>query len=140
MLGNLRISYKLLMIVGLSVLGIAAVAGLGLSALWANLMEDRRAKLQDIVTLARETLDYNNQVSRQAGLSEADAVERAKALLRTMRFGKDDYVYAISMQGVAVSNPNPKVEGKNLIEVADSDGIGIKPAGPAGQWNQLSRR
>ncbi|MGA2997223.1 methyl-accepting chemotaxis protein [Bradyrhizobium sp.] len=123
MLGNLRISYKLLMIVGLSVLGIAAVAGLGLSALWANLMEDRRAKLQDIVTLARETLDYNNQVSRQAGLSEADTVERAKALLRTMRFGKDDYVYAISMQGVAVSNPNPKVEGKNLIEVADSDGI-----------------
>jgi methyl-accepting chemotaxis protein len=123
MLGNLRISYKLLMIVGLSVLGIAAVAGLGLSALWANLMEDRRAKLQDIVTLARETLDYNNQVSRQAGLSEADTVERAKALLRTMRFGKDDYVYAISIQGVAVSNPNPKVEGKNLIEVADSDGI-----------------
>ncbi len=53
MLGNLRISYRLLMIVGLSVLAVAAVAGLGLSALWNNLMEDRRGKLQDIVTVAR---------------------------------------------------------------------------------------
>ena len=44
MLGNLRISYKLLMIVGLSVLAIAAVAGLGLSALWNNLMEDRKTR------------------------------------------------------------------------------------------------
>src|ERR1700751_2634449 len=110
MLGNLRISYKLLMMIGLSILGIAAVSGVGLSALWSNLMEDRRAKLQDIVRVARESLDYNYQASRQAGLSEADAMERAKALLHTLRFGKDDYVYAINTQGVAVSNPNPNVE------------------------------
>jgi methyl-accepting chemotaxis protein len=123
MLGNLRISNKLLMIVGLSVLGIAATAGMGLSALWGNLMEDRRAKIQDIVTIAREALDYNHQASLKAGLSEADAMERGKLLLHTLRFGKDDYVYAINSQGVAVSNPNPKVEGKNLIDAADPDGI-----------------
>jgi methyl-accepting chemotaxis protein len=123
MLGNLRISYKLLMMIGLSVLGIAAMAGLGLSALWSNMMEDRRAKLQDIVQVAREALDYNLQVSKQAGLSEAETVERGKALLRTLRFGKDDYVYATSMQGVAVANLNPKVEGRNLMDAADSDGV-----------------
>ena len=123
MLGNLRISYKLLMMIGLSVLGIAAMAGLGLSALWGNMMEDRKAKLQDIVQVARESLDYNLQVSKQAGLSEAETVERAKALLRSLRFGKDDYVYATNMQGVAVANPNPKVEGKNLMDAADSDGV-----------------
>jgi methyl-accepting chemotaxis protein len=123
MLGNLRISYKLLIMIGLSVFGIAAAAAMGLSALWGNMMEDRRAKLQDIVTVAREALDHNYQASRQAGLSEADAMERGKTLLRTMRFGKDDYVYGINMQGVSVSNPNPKVEGKNLMEVADPDGI-----------------
>jgi methyl-accepting chemotaxis protein len=123
MLGNLRISYKLLMMIGLSALGIAAVAGMGLSALWGNMMEDRRAKLQDIVTVALETLEYNYQSSRQLGLSEADTVERAKAILRTMRFGKGDYVYAIDRQGVAVSNPNPNVEGKNLMDATDPDGI-----------------
>ncbi|MGA8902064.1 methyl-accepting chemotaxis protein [Bradyrhizobium sp.] len=123
MLGNLRISYKLLMMIGLSVLGIAAMAGVGLSALWGNMMEDRRAKLQDIVTLAHEALDYNYQTSHQAGLSEADTMARAVALLRNMRFGKGDYVYAIDRQGVAVSNPNPKVEGKNLLDAVDPDGF-----------------
>ncbi len=123
MLGNLRISYKLLMIVGLSILGIAVMAGLGLSALWNNLMEDRRAKLQDIVTVAREALEYDLLASRKAGLSEVEAMERGKALLRTLRFGQDDYVYALNGQAVVVSNPNPKVEGKNLMDVADSDGL-----------------
>jgi methyl-accepting chemotaxis protein len=123
MLGNLRISYKLLIMIGLSVLGIAAVAGVGLSALWSNLMEDRRAKLQDVVLLARQALDLNYQASRQAGLSEAEALERGKVLLRTFRFGKDDYFYAINAQGIAVANPNPKVEGKNLYDAADSDGV-----------------
>jgi methyl-accepting chemotaxis protein len=123
MLGNLRISYKLLMMIGLSVLGIAAMAALGLSALWGNMMEDRRAKLQDILTLAHEALEFNQQVSHQAGLSEADTIERAKALLRNMRFGKGDYVYAIDRQGVIVSNPNPQVEGKNLLAATDPDGF-----------------
>ena len=123
MLGNLRIFYKLLMMIGLSVLGIAAMAAVGLSALWGSMMEDRRVKLQDIVTVAREALEYNHQASLKAGLSEADAIERGKALLHSMRFGKDDYVYAISTQGVAVSNPNPNVEGKNLMNAADADGV-----------------
>jgi methyl-accepting chemotaxis protein len=123
MLGNLRISYKLSMMIALSVLGIAAVAFVGLSALWSNLLEDRKAKLQDVVLLARQALDLNYQASRQAGLSDAEATERSKAMLRTFRFGKDDYLYAINAQGVAVANPNPKVEGKNLYDAADSDGV-----------------
>jgi methyl-accepting chemotaxis protein len=123
MLGNLRISYKLLMMIGLSVLGIAAMAGMGLSALWGNLMEDRKAKLQDVVLLARQALDFDFQASRKAGLSEADSIEHAKVLVRTFRFGKDDYFYAIDAKGVAVANPNPKVEGKNLYDAVDSDGI-----------------
>jgi methyl-accepting chemotaxis protein len=123
MLGNLRISYKLMMMVGLSVFAIAAVAGVGLSALWSNLLEDRKAKLQDVVLMARQALDLNYQASRQAGVSEAEAVERGKAVLRTFRFGKDDYFYALNAQGVVVANPNPKVEGKNLYDAPDSDGV-----------------
>jgi methyl-accepting chemotaxis protein len=123
MLGNLRISYQLLIMIALSVLGIAAMAGIGLSALWGNLIEDRKAKLQDVVLLARQALDLDYQASRKAGLSEADSIEHAKLLIRTFRFGKDDYLYAIDSKGVAVANPNPKVEGKNLYDAVDSDGI-----------------
>ncbi len=123
MLGNLRISYKLSIMIGLSILGIALMAGMGLTALWSNLIEDRKAKLQDVVLLARQALELDYQASRKAGLSEADTIEHAKVLLRTFRFGKDDYFYAIDPKGVAIANPNPKVEGKNLYDAADSDGI-----------------
>jgi methyl-accepting chemotaxis protein len=123
MLGNLRISSKLMIMVCLSVLGIGAVAGVGLSAFKDNLLEDRKAKLQDLVQLARQTLDLDREAARKAGLSEADMLARSKALLRTLRFGKDDYFYALDMDGVVVVNPNAKVENKNLIATADSNGV-----------------
>src|ERR1700743_1260178 len=115
MLGNLRISSKLLIMVGLSVLGIAAVAYFGLSTL--------RTKLQDVVTLARQTIDLDYQASKKAGLSDAEAFEKGRALLRTLRFGKDDYFYAFNPEGVVQSHPNPNVENKNLYNAPDSDGV-----------------
>jgi methyl-accepting chemotaxis protein len=123
MLGNLRISSKLLVMVGLSVLGIVAVAGVGLSALRDNLLEDRKAKLQDVVLLARQAVDLDYQNSKKAGLSDAEAFERSKALLRTLRFGKEDYFYAFNQEGLVQSHPSPKVEGKNLIGAPDPDGV-----------------
>jgi methyl-accepting chemotaxis protein len=123
MLGNLRISSKLLLMVALSVLGIAAVAGVGLSALWSNLLEDRKAKLQDVALLARQAIDLNYQASQKAGLSEAETLERGKAVLRTFRFGNGDYLYAFNAQGVLQVNPNPKAEGQNLYDTPDPDGV-----------------
>lgn len=109
--------------VALSVLGIVAVASIGLSTLRANLLQDRMAKLQDIVTLARQAIDLDYQASKKAGLSDAEALERGRALLRTLRFGKGDYFYAFNPEGVVVSHPNPKVENKNLYNAPDSDGV-----------------
>jgi methyl-accepting chemotaxis protein len=123
MLGNLRISSKLLIMVGLSVLGIAAVACFGLSTLRANLLEDRMAKLQDVVTLARQAIDLDYQASKKAGLSDAEALEKGRVLLRTLRFGKEDYFYAFNPEGVVQAHPNPNVENKNLYNAPDSDGV-----------------
>src|SRR5229473_2785039 len=123
MLGNLRISFKLLIMVGVSVLGIIAVAGVGLQTLRDNLLADRKAKLQDVVLLARQTIDQDYQASRRAGLSDAEALMRGKGLLRTLRFGKDDYFLSFDDEGTVVSHPNPKVESKNLMTTKDSDGV-----------------
>lgn len=123
MLGNLRISSKLLMMVGLAALGVIAVAGVGLSVLKDNLLEDRKAKLQDIVLLARQAVERDYESSRKAGLSEADALERGRALLRSLRFGKEDYFLAFGPDGALSVHPNPKVEGKDLNNSPDSDGV-----------------
>jgi methyl-accepting chemotaxis protein len=123
MFGNLRISTKLLIMVGLSVLGIAAVAGVGLSALKGNLLEDRKAKLQEIVLVAHQALDLDYQAAQKAGLPEAEAIARSKALLRALHFGKDDYFFALDQNGIAQAHQNPKIEGKAMMDAKDSDGV-----------------
>jgi len=123
MFGNLRISIKLLIMVALSVLAIGAVAAVGLMALKENLLEDREAKLKEIVRLARQVVDFDYQASRKAGLSEAETVARAKALLHTLRYGNGDYVFAYDHAGVAQAVPNPKIEGLSQIDVKDADGV-----------------
>lgn len=123
MLGNLRISSKLLMMVGLAALGVIAVAGVGLSVLKENLLEDRKAKLQDIVLLVRQAIERDYESSRKSGLSEADALERGRSLLRSLRFGKEDYFLAFGPDGLLSVHPNPKVEGKDLNNTPDSDGV-----------------
>ncbi|MGO4714785.1 methyl-accepting chemotaxis protein [Bradyrhizobium sp. 2TAF24] len=124
MLGNLRISSKLMIMVCLAVLGIGAVAAVGLSTLKSNLLEDRKAKLQDLVRVTQQALDFDRETAKKAGLSEAEMLERSKTLLRSLRFGKDnDYFYALDMSGNVVAHPNPKVEGKNLMNSPDPDGV-----------------
>ena len=108
MLGNLRISSKLLVMVGLSVLGILVVAGVGLSALRDNLLEDRKNKLQDVVLLARQAVDLDYQSARRAGLSDSEAFERSRVLLRSLKFGKDDYFYAHQPAGTAAIASEPE--------------------------------
>src|SRR4051794_37330735 len=121
MLGNLRISSKLLVMVGLSVLGILVVAGVGLSALKDNLLEDRKTKLKDLVLMARQAVELDYQSAKKAGLSDADAMEQSKRVIRTLRFGNDDYFYALGEKGVIHAHPNPKMENVVLYDKPDAD-------------------
>ncbi len=107
----------------LSAAGIALIATTGLITLKHNLLEDRKAKLQDLVLLARQTVDLDRQAAQQAGLSEAATMERSKAVLRALRFGKDDYFFADDKNGIIVAHPNPKVENQDLMNAKDPDGV-----------------
>jgi methyl-accepting chemotaxis protein len=75
--------------------------------------------------MARQAIDLNSQASQKAGLTEAETLERSKTLLRSFRFGKEkgDYLYAFNSKGVLQVNPNPKVEGTNLLDTPDPDGV-----------------
>ena len=119
MLGNLRISSKLLVMVGLSVVGILAVVGVGLAALRDNLLEDHAGQTPDVVLLARQAVDLDYRGARKARL-RTPALERGKALLRSLRFGKDDYFYAFNQQTGASA---PSRRSRRLYNAPDSDGV-----------------
>ncbi|UFW74692.1 cache domain-containing protein [Bradyrhizobium sp. WU425] len=123
MLGNLRIHSKLLLMLGLSVGGIFAVAGVGLSALRSNLIEDRKTEVRELVRLARQVIDLHYQAAIKDGLSEAETLARSKALLRTIRFGREDYLYALDPDGTVQVSPVAGVESQSLMNVKDVDGV-----------------
>ena len=123
MLGNLRISLKLQIMVAMAVVGILAVAGLGLITLKENLLEDRKTKLQEVVRLARQNLQLDYDASRKAGLAEAETIARGKAIVRALRFGNDDYFVALDKQAVVQAHTNPKIEGQPFASIKDADGV-----------------
>lgn len=123
MLGNLRISFKLTIMVALSIVGAVAVAAVGLSALKNNLMEDRKAKLRELVLLAQQVVDLDYQASRKAGLSEAETLKRSKDLLRSLRYDETKVFFVLDRQGVVAANANPKLEGMSLLKASDSNGV-----------------
>jgi methyl-accepting chemotaxis protein len=123
MLKRLRISSKLLTMICLASLGIAGVAGLGLSTLKGSLLEDRKTKILEEVLLARQVIDFEYQTLLKSGMPEADAVKRTKDLLRSLRFSNGDYFYAIDGNMMMVVHPNPKFENTDFANNKDSDGV-----------------
>lgn len=123
MLRDIHISSKLMIVILISVLGTLAIAALGMVTLRQNLVEDRKAKLRDLVQIAVQMLDHDRESAISAGLSEAETIARSKALLSSLRFGRSDYFYALEMDGTIAAHANPKLIGKSLIDKPDPDGV-----------------
>ena len=123
MLSNTRLSFKLVIMVVTAAIGIAAVAAVGLSSMKSALLEDRKEKLRDVVSLAAQAVDRDYQASLKAGLTEDQAQERSKALLGSFRFGKDDYLFALDARGVMVVHPSAKYLNTEMIDSADANGV-----------------
>ncbi|HTZ79359.1 MAG TPA: cache domain-containing protein [Stellaceae bacterium] len=122
MLGNLRISTKFLITIGVFIVGVIAVAAMGLMELRQNLVEDRKIKVHDIVTIAQQVVAAEGKLAESGAVSQPDAMARAKAALGSLRFGNDDYIFVIDSKGVNLVHPNPKVVGQNMLDNRDSDG------------------
>jgi methyl-accepting chemotaxis protein len=121
-MGNVRISSKLMIMVALAIAGIVAVACVGLAALRHNLLEDRKAKLKDLVEVALQAVEIEYETSKKAGLSESDVKEQVRSLIRRLHFGSD-YFFAVGPGMVTEALPNPKFEGKSMAETKDPDGV-----------------
>ena len=123
MLGNLRISTKLMVLIGVFVVGVIAVAMLGLVTLRQNLFEDRKIKLHDLVTTAEQVAESTYKQLQEAGASDRDATERVKTVIRGLRFGEGDYFFVVDPKGVFVVHPNAALEGKSQWDLKDPDGV-----------------
>jgi methyl-accepting chemotaxis protein len=121
---RLTISSRLALLVGAAALFMLCGFAVQLLTIRDTLLDQRRAavrnEVQSAVSIARAFV-----AEAAAGrLSEAEAQERARMALRSMRFGEGDYFYVYRYDGVnVVHGLKPEREGKNYLDQVDSNGV-----------------
>ncbi|MGR5147518.1 methyl-accepting chemotaxis protein [Photobacterium alginatilyticum] len=130
---ELRCRSKLLLLVLLPVLLVATLVNLVyLSEQKANLDEQVVIYRDQVLTLKKEELKGAIQLARTAvedlyeGDRDGENIAAAKKILKAMRFGDDGYFFAYDSKGVNTMHAAlPKLEGKNLIDVVDENGVRV---------------
>jgi methyl-accepting chemotaxis protein len=120
---SLTISRRLGLLVAIAaVVSLTAIAG-QLASLRSTLFEERRRAVVLQVESAMSILKRYDEDVKKGSLQLADAQERAKQVLRTIRFGENDYFFGYNMEGVTQFHARPEFEGKNRWDARDDQGI-----------------
>ncbi len=121
---SLTISRRLALLVTIAIVASVALIGLQLAAMRAALVQERQMAIAaQVQTAASIVKEFIGAVERGL-LSEAEAQQRAKSVLRGIRFGKNDYIFVYLQDGKnIVLGPRPELEGKDLMDSKDSNGV-----------------
>jgi methyl-accepting chemotaxis protein len=122
-LGRLRVSTRILLLVSLTLLGLLVLCFTALVQLKGSMMEDRKAKTQNLVEVGIGILDHFHKLSLDGKLPDDEARKAAKESLRAIRYGSNDYFFAITNDGVYFLLPTkPEWEGQNKNDLKDAKG------------------
>src|SRR5215468_531767 len=118
-----RISFKLVLIVGISLLGMIALAPIALSTLRSQMIADRQAKTQHMVDVGYGILAHYQKLESDGKMSKADAQAAAMNEIRSLRYDKVEYFWINDMSPKMVMHPiKPELDGKDLGEMKDPAG------------------
>jgi methyl-accepting chemotaxis protein len=111
-LGDIAVSRKLMLLLSLALVGFIALLLISASALNRNLMSEREARLQAVLDLAMSRIQ-----ALATTLPAAQAQAEAKAMLNSMRFDGDNYLFVIDETRHVVVHPTkPELVGQQMGE------------------------
>src|SRR6476469_7743572 len=118
-----RISFKLVLIVGISLLGMIALAPIALSTLRTQMIADRQAKTQHMVDVGYGILVHSQKLEIEGKLSREQAQAAAIAELKSLRYDKVEYFWINDMVPKMIMHPiKPELDGKDLSGMKDPTG------------------
>lgn len=85
-------------------------------------LADHKTELQDLSASVASSLDSLQQEVASGVLTEEQAKEIGLDLIRSIRYGKEDYFFAYDRGMTAIAHPDPKFQGKYLGDMQDPDG------------------
>jgi signal transduction histidine kinase len=134
LLPRLRIAVRIDLLLVLAAVGMAVCSGIGLWSLRKQMLEDRRAQLQNVAELVIQ--HARGDLNEKGGPQSASGREAFFDMIRTTRYGPDSsgYFFVFDYNGVILSHPNPKFVGVNHLNVAQASArpfieIAKSPAG-----------
>ncbi len=118
-----RISFKLVLIVAIGLLGMAALVPIALSTMRAQMMADRQAKTQHMVDVGYGILAHYQKLESDGKLSREQAQAAAMAEIKSLRYDKVEYFWINDMVPKMIMHPiKPELDGKDLSGMKDPAG------------------
>ncbi len=111
-LDRFRISAKLAMLIGLTMVALAVLASFAMSFIHQRMIDDRVAGLRAIVETVHSTAQgIENQV-KAGKLTREAGMDQLRTLIHSMRYGDNEYIFATAFSGISLMHgANPKQEG-----------------------------
>jgi len=123
-LRNKSVRTRLMVLVGIVVLGVTAVAGGSLFNLRETMVADQKDKIRDLVDSAHGVVAHYYQEFRDGKVSEAEAKRLARETLRPLRFdGDSGYFFIINTDyRQELMPPKKELEGVDRRDMKDAHG------------------
>ena len=86
-----RISFKLALIIGISLAGMLVMGPIALYTMRAQMMTDRQAKTQQMIDIGYGILAHYQKLESDGKMSKADAQAAAMNEIRSLRYDKVEY-------------------------------------------------
>ncbi|MDQ2101308.1 methyl-accepting chemotaxis protein [Azospirillum isscasi] len=125
MFDNLSIRSKLWGLVALASIASAAIVGAGLWLNYQRMHDDRVQSLRFMVEAAHSMAATYEAEAAAGQITREEAQARFKRSLLGMRYGGQEYLFAVTLDGFGFAHPSPKLMGQDISGVKDANGAPI---------------
>ena len=120
MLGNMKISSRLMLVVVAMSLGMLAIGAIGLVNLKRNLLSDRQNQTKIISEAATSIIASYYERFKKGEFSEEEAQRRATNNIGELRYDGDNYIFVLNKDGKLLVHPS----WKDQVRIDEKDANG----------------
>lgn len=122
-LSSMKIGTRLMIIVAGAILAALLVGAFGLTELRYNMLEDRKAKTQNLVDSTISLINHFHELEKSGALTKEQAQDAAKGAVAALRYDETNYFFVFDYTPVVlIHDIKPDLVGKNLIDAKDGAG------------------
>ena len=122
-LGGMKISTRMNLMLALTTAGLAILCLAALFQIKDTMMEDRKAKVRNLVEYAITQLAFYDSQVKAGALTLEQAQTMAKESLRTARYNEKEYFWINDYHPISIMHPiKPELQGKDMTDNKDPTG------------------